>query len=105
MFKQKSKNKKNNMIGHTLTAIRKELKLSQNKLAAIFQVGGLNLDKNAIQRLESGERFITDIELAMMAGILNVDVNTILDTKQIPVVIPVNTEMQNQIKSCLAHKK
>lgn len=32
---------------------------------------GLDIDKNAIQRIESGQRFVTDIELKVIARILN----------------------------------
>jgi transcriptional regulator with XRE-family HTH domain len=39
---------------------------------------GLDVDKNAIQRIESGERFVTDIELKMMASVLDVSVDALL---------------------------
>ena len=32
-----------------------------------MQLVGLDLDKNAIQRIECGKRFVTDIELAAVA--------------------------------------
>ena len=32
-----------------------------------MQLVGLDLDKNAIQRIECGKRFVTDIELAVFA--------------------------------------
>ena len=41
--------------------------VSQRKLADMLQVQGLDIDKNAIQRMESGKRFITDIELKALA--------------------------------------
>lgn len=40
-----------------------EPKLSQRGLADRMQLEGIDLDKNAIQRIESGQRFVTDIEL------------------------------------------
>ena len=45
-------------------------KTSQRMLAYLLQMKGLDVDKNAIQRIESGERFVTDIELKMMASVL-----------------------------------
>ena len=38
----------------------------------------LDLDKNAIQRIESGERFVTDIELVAIAEVLNTPVTELL---------------------------
>jgi transcriptional regulator with XRE-family HTH domain len=49
---------------------RKELKLSQRALADKLQLLGLDIDKNAIQRIESGQRFITDIELPALCAVL-----------------------------------
>ena len=41
--------------------------ISQNKFAKLVQLEGLDVDKNAIQRIESGKRFVTDIELKVFA--------------------------------------
>lgn len=38
----------------------------------MLQLQGVDLDKNAIQRIESGERFVTDIELVALAKVLDV---------------------------------
>ena len=46
--------------------------VSQKRLADMLQLLGLDLDKNAIQRIESGKRFVTDIELRYFAKVLNV---------------------------------
>ena len=67
MFINKTKDGKNNVCGYKIAAFRKELKLSQKKLADKLQLIGLDVDKNAIQRMESGQRFITDIELVYLA--------------------------------------
>ena len=40
--------------------------------------GGLDIDKNAIQRIESGERFITDIELKAFSQLLGVSADYLL---------------------------
>ena len=71
MFKNKAPNARNNMCGNNIARLRKELGLSQRGLAAKLQVNGLDLDKNAIQRIESGKRFITDIELFRLCKTLN----------------------------------
>lgn len=45
----------------------------------MLQLKGLDLDKNAIQRIESGKRFVTDIELRYFAKVLNVSYEALLD--------------------------
>ena len=39
----------------------------------------IDVDKNAIQRIESGERFVTDIELKVLADIFNTSVDFLLN--------------------------
>ena len=39
---------------------------------------GLELDKNAIQRIESGRRFVTDIELKAFAAYFSVTADQLL---------------------------
>ena len=53
-------------------------KVSQRALAQKLQVAGLDADKNAVQRIESGQRFVTDIELVVLAKVLNVSIETLL---------------------------
>lgn len=71
MFINKAIDGKNNICGKNISKFRKELKLSQRALAEKLQLLGLDLDKNAIQRMEAGQCFITDIELVFLAKALN----------------------------------
>lgn len=71
MFINKSKTGKNNICGENIANFRKELKVSQRELADKMQLEGLDIDKNAVQRIEAGKRFITDIELVIIAKVLN----------------------------------
>ena len=71
MFINKSPDGKNNVCGKTISAFRKELGLSQRQLADSLQLLGLDVDKNAVQRIESGQRFVTDIELIYISKALN----------------------------------
>ena len=84
MYKNKATNGRNNISGINIARIRKSLhpKVSQRALADNLQLLGLDLDKNAIQRIESGQRFVTDIELKILAEILNVDVSELLKIEQ-----------------------
>ena len=63
MFINKTQNGRNNICGENIARLRKQMKISQRILADRLQLSGLDIDKNAIQRIESGQRFITDIEL------------------------------------------
>ena len=76
MFKNKSENGRNNICGEKIASLRKAQvpKMSQRILAEKLQLKGLDLEKNAIQRIESGERFITDIELKAFAEVFNVKI-------------------------------
>ncbi len=78
MFINKTDSGRNNRCGENITVFRIKLGLSQRKLADKLQLVGLDVDKNAIQRIEVGKRFVTDIELVYLAQVLNVDVNTLL---------------------------
>lgn len=80
MYKNKSEHGLNNICGQKIRKLRPEMKnVSQRKLADMLQVQGLDIDKNAIQRMESGKRFITDIELKALAKVLNVTYAELLD--------------------------
>lgn len=80
MFKNKSINGKNNLCGEKIYKLRKEQspKMSQRMLAEKLQLFGIDVDKNAIQRIEKGERFVTDIELLKFAEIFGVSCDELL---------------------------
>ena len=81
MFTNKAKNGRNNLCGEKIANLRKQMipKVSQRALADMLQITGLDLDKNAIQRIESGKRFVTDIELVGFASVFGVEVSDLLD--------------------------
>ncbi len=80
MFKNKSKSGKNNISGEKIYYLRKSHipKMSQRILADKLQLKGIDLDKNAIQRIESGERFVTDIEIKAIAETFNMSIDDLL---------------------------
>ena len=43
-----------------------------------MQLIGIDVDKNAIQRIECGKRFVTDIELVAFADVFSVDVGELV---------------------------
>ena len=81
MFINKTEDGKNNICGKQITKYRKVMKLSQRALADKLHIEGLNVDKNAVQRMESGQRFITDIELVYLSKVLKQSVANLLEEK------------------------
>lgn len=80
MFKNKSKNGRNNICGEKIYTLRKNHvpKMSQRILAEKLQINGIDVDKNAVQRIESGERFVTDIEIKVLAEIFHTTCDELL---------------------------
>jgi len=81
MYKNRASDGSNNVSGSRIREFRMKLPghVSQNDLAAMLQINGLDLDKNAIQRIECGKRFVTDIELKVIARVLQVSYSDLLD--------------------------
>ena len=80
MFKNKNDGR-NNLCGEKVKSLRLaySTKLSQRGLADKLQLIGIDVDKNAIQRIENGKRFVTDIELKALADIFELSVNDFLN--------------------------
>ena len=78
MFINKSKDGLNNICGKNIAILRKSLNISQRELADKLQLAGLDVDKNAIQRIECGKRFVTDIELLAFSKLFNIHVDELL---------------------------
>ena len=71
MFINKTDDGLNNICGKNITIFRTELKISQRELADRMQLVGIDIDKNAIQRIECGKRFVTDIEIIAFSKVFN----------------------------------
>lgn len=74
VFKNRANDGKANICGRNVAKyrIQKKPKMSQRALADKLQILGLDVDKNAIQRIECGKRFVTDIELRALSQIFDV---------------------------------
>jgi len=83
MYKNRAEDGRNNVAGKNIERLRKNLKskTSQREFAEMLQREGLDVDKNTIQRIESGARFITDIELKVIADVLNVTCDDLLTSQ------------------------
>ena len=79
MYKNKAMSGRNNICGIKIHELRCRMNdVSQKRLADMLQLLGLDLDKNAIQRIESGKRFVKDIELRYFAKVLKVSYEELL---------------------------
>lgn len=84
MFINKTKDGLNNICGKNIACLRTNLKISQRELADRMQLLDIDIDKNAIQRIECGKRFVTDIEIVAFSRVFNVSLEELLieeDTK------------------------
>ena len=80
MYKNRLADGSCNICGRKVARLRSGLspKVSQRALAERMQLEGVDLDKNAIQRIECGKRFVTDIELRALAAIFKVPAEELL---------------------------
>lgn len=78
MFINKTKDGLNNICGKNITNLRLKLKISQRELADKMQLVGIDIDKNAIQRIECGKRFVTDIEIVAFSKVFNTSYQDLL---------------------------
>ena len=79
MFINKTDEGLNNMCGRNVAKFRQEMRISQRELADRLQLVGLDVDKNAIHRIECGKRFVTDIELIALTRVLGVTYGDLLE--------------------------
>ena len=80
MFKNKNDGR-NNLCGDNIKRLRLAYptKLSQKGLADKMQLIGIDIDKNAIQRIECGKRFVTDIEIVAFSNVFEVKYEDLLN--------------------------
>lgn len=87
MFKNKSLSGKNNICGDNIFNLRKQQvpKMSQRILAERLQILGIDVDKNAIQRIESGQRFVTDMELLALSKVFSITCDALVNITEFDV--------------------
>ena len=68
-----------NLISQRLIALRKEQGLSQRDLAQKLQLAGYDMDRNVITRIETNQRYVTDIELKALAEALDTTYSFLID--------------------------
>ena len=75
-----SKPRRSNLCGQVIALLRRELpgNMSQCQLAIEMYMYGIDVGKNTIQRIESGERLVSDIELKAFSEFFGVPVEKML---------------------------
>ena len=61
-----------NISGERIHQARTTKRLSQADLAARMQVNGVTIEREAISKIETGDRFVADYELKVFAEVLGV---------------------------------
>ena len=81
-------NTKKNICGKQIYLIRtgqydkKHKRITQDLLAARLQIAGLDIDRTAISKIESGIRSLTDDEVLFFAEVLEVPVEVLYNLSQ-----------------------
>lgn len=70
-----------NIIGGNIKKARKSAKMSQQQLADKLETIAVYICRGSISRIESGERTVTDIEIAGLAEVLGVSISNLFDVK------------------------
>ena len=80
MHKAKTADGRANICGRKIRQMRKAMvpKCSQKGFSDKLQLMGLDVDKNAVQRMECGKRTVSDIELKVIAQVLGVTADELL---------------------------
>ena len=72
---------KKSISGSRIHQARKAMKLSQMDLAARMQINGVMVEREAISKIETGDRFVTDYELKIFSQILGVTVDWLIENE------------------------
>ena len=78
MFINKTSEGLNNVCGKNIAQLRTKMGISQRALADKMQLVGIDIDKNAVQRIECGKRFVTDIEIIAFVKVFKVGYDDLL---------------------------
>ena len=72
-----------NVSGDRIHQARAAMRLSQSDLAARMQVNGVTIEREAISKIETGDRFVADYELVVFAKVLGVSMEWLTKSNKI----------------------
>ena len=79
MPKPRTKTGEKNLVGRQLIELRKQNNYSQRYLAYMLQLAGYDMDKNVITRIETNQRYVTDLELKALSEVFHVSYDYLID--------------------------
>lgn len=82
MPKPRTSTGEKNLISKRLIRLREQHHMSQRLLAYQLQLNGYDMDKNVITRIETNKRYVTDVELKVLAEIFHVSYDYLIDGKE-----------------------
>lgn len=75
-------NGQRNICGDKVRMERVGRRMTQARLAAKMQTRGVDIEQDAISRIESGERLVTDYELRAFAIIFDTTIEALLEPEE-----------------------
>ena len=69
---------KKNISGERIYQARTKKRLSQAELAAKMQINSVMIEREAISKIETGDRFVTDYELFVFSKVLGVSLQWLI---------------------------
>jgi len=69
-----------NIIGNQIRKLRKSRNLSQEEMMGQLQLLGFDSERGVIKRIENGTRFVSDVELKLLAQFFNVSYQLLLES-------------------------
>ena len=69
-------------IGANIRVLREQAKLTQEQLAVKLQLGGCDITRSAVAKIEVGQRHLYPDEIILLKEILNVSFEQILDISE-----------------------
>lgn len=75
---------KGNVSGDRVRELRLRARLSQTALAAKMQTEGAIIEQDAVSRIESGSRLVTDYELLVLTRIFHVSADWLIGADKNP---------------------
>lgn len=70
-----------NISGERIYQARTSRHMTQQELAAKMQVEGVTIEREAISKIETGDRLVTDYELLAFARVFRVSLNWLVENE------------------------
>lgn len=71
-----------NLISRQLIKLRKQHHYSQRQLSYLLQLEGYDMDKNVITKIETNQRYVTDLELQAFSRIFHVSYDYLIEGRE-----------------------